>query len=111
MHCGATFISLPIKHTHQNTNSITVATQTIPLSFFMDEDVIYTHVTIDEVHERTLDTYVLLGFCKERISQCQLEVALLSATLDKTFFENFFSNFQVGSICVMGKFYKVMTYF
>jgi ATP-dependent RNA helicase DHX57 len=49
-----------------------------------------THIVIDEVHERNLDSDVLLGILKERLDEYpQLRVILMSATLDKDKFAQY----------------------
>jgi ATP-dependent RNA helicase DHX57 len=49
-----------------------------------------THIVIDEVHERNLDSDVLLGILKERLDEYpQLRVILMSATLDQDKFAKY----------------------
>jgi ATP-dependent RNA helicase DHX57 len=49
-----------------------------------------THIVIDEVHERNLDSDVLLGILKERLDEYpQLRVILMSATLDQDKFAQY----------------------
>ena len=58
-----------------------------------------SHVFIDEVHERSVETDFLLLILKELLKQNKaLKIILMSATADADLFENYFS-----SICLVGK--------
>ncbi len=51
----------------------------------------YQYIIVDEAHERTVSTDVLLGVLKELVaSRSDLHVVIMSATLDVNVFANFF---------------------
>lgn len=53
----------------------------------------YQCIILDEIHERTLNTDVLLGLLKELISQREdLKIVLMSATLNTAKFSEYFSD-------------------
>ena len=72
-----------------------------------------SHVVIDEVHERSLDTdflLVLLGYVlKKRPS---FKLILMSATLDAAIFENYFGRYAtVGKVEIPGRTFHVEDYY
>ncbi|KAL8731385.1 MAG: hypothetical protein Q9166_003477 [cf. Caloplaca sp. 2 TL-2023] len=63
-----------------------------------------SHVVIDEVHERSLDTDFLLVLLRDVLAQrSDLKVVLMSATLDATMFEDYFKqSSSVGKVNIQG---------
>ena len=72
-----------------------------------------SHVFVDEVHERSLDTDLLLILLKEAITrEKELKVVLMSATLDATTFEAYFASITtVGKIAIRGRTFPVDDYY
>ncbi|KAL8669432.1 MAG: hypothetical protein Q9168_005979, partial [Polycauliona sp. 1 TL-2023] len=68
-----------------------------------------SHIVIDEVHERSLDTDFLLVLLRDVLSERRdLKVILMSATLDATVFEDYFKqNSSVGKVNIEGRTYPV----
>lgn len=72
-----------------------------------------SHVIIDEVHERSLDTDFLLVLLRDVLNKRKdLKLILMSATLDADVFENYFkSGGKVGRIEISGRTYPVEDYY
>lgn len=72
-----------------------------------------SHVIIDEVHERSLDTDFLLVLLRDvLIKRKDLKLILMSATLDADVFENYFKGIgKVGRIEISGRTYPVEDYY
>ncbi|KAF1827047.1 P-loop containing nucleoside triphosphate hydrolase protein [Dissoconium aciculare CBS 342.82] len=68
-----------------------------------------SHVVIDEVHERSLDTDFLLVLLRDVLKRRKdLKLILMSATLDANTFENYFkASSSVGKIEIQGRTYPV----
>lgn len=69
-----------------------------------------THVVVDEVHERSLDTDFLLALLREVLRHRKdLKVILMSATLDADIFTKYFGGDtqQVGRVNIPGRTYPV----
>ncbi|KAL8703816.1 MAG: hypothetical protein Q9201_003011 [Fulgogasparrea decipioides] len=68
-----------------------------------------SHVVIDEVHERSLDTDILLVLLRNILpKRADLRVVLMSATLDASVFEDYFiQNSSVGKINIEGRSFPV----
>lgn len=71
-----------------------------------------SHVVVDEVHERSLDTDFLLVLLKAVLERRKdLKLILMSATLDADVFENYFHNVStVGRIEIQGRTFPVEDY-
>ena len=72
-----------------------------------------SHVIIDEVHERSLDTDFLLVLLKDVFTKRKdLKLILMSATLDAGVFEDYFkSGGKVGRVEISGRTYPVEDYY
>lgn len=68
-----------------------------------------SHVFVDEVHERSLDTDFLLALLREILrTRKDLKVILMSATLDAKIFENYFGGSQnVAKVDIEGRTFPV----
>lgn len=68
-----------------------------------------SHVVIDEVHERSLDTDFLLVLLRNVLQKRKdLKLVLMSATLDAQMFESYFSSScSVGKVEIQGRTYPV----
>ncbi|KAI4122520.1 MAG: hypothetical protein LQ347_006473 [Umbilicaria vellea] len=68
-----------------------------------------SHVVVDEVHERSLDTDFLLVLLRDVLSKRKdLRVILMSATLDAAVFEKYFSGgSSVGKVEIQGRTFPV----
>ncbi|KAI9663432.1 MAG: hypothetical protein M1829_006070 [Trizodia sp. TS-e1964] len=69
-----------------------------------------SHVFVDEVHERSLDTDFLLALLKEVLKRRKdLKVILMSATLDAAIFEDYFAEIdgKVGKVEIEGRTHPV----
>ena len=70
-----------------------------------------THIMVDEVHERSLDSDVLLGLLKQLLeSTPHLRVVLMSATLDADRFAAYW-NGNTPRVHIPGRTFKVDDYF
>lgn len=72
-----------------------------------------SHVIIDEVHERSLDTDFLLVLLRDVLRKRRdLKLILMSATLDAGVFEDYFnSGEKVGRVEISGRTYPVEDYY
>ncbi|KAI1489062.1 P-loop containing nucleoside triphosphate hydrolase protein [Biscogniauxia mediterranea] len=73
-----------------------------------------SHVVIDEVHERSLDTDFLLSIIRDVLKQRKnLKLVLMSATLDAATFRNYFTSegLSVGLVEIAGRTYPVEDYY
>ncbi|KAI1005660.1 putative ATP-dependent RNA helicase [Podosphaera aphanis] len=72
-----------------------------------------SHIIIDEVHERSLDTDFLLVLLRDVLKErLDLKLILMSATLDAGIFENYFGNVsKVGQVEISGRTYPVEDYY
>ncbi|EMD65010.1 hypothetical protein COCSADRAFT_180979 [Bipolaris sorokiniana ND90Pr] len=72
-----------------------------------------SHVVVDEVHERSLDTDFLLVLLRQILRQRKdLKVILMSATLDAAVFEAYFKEVgPVGRVEIEGRTHPVTDYF
>ncbi|KAL3478636.1 P-loop containing nucleoside triphosphate hydrolase protein [Aspergillus californicus] len=72
-----------------------------------------THVVVDEVHERSLDTDFLLALLRDILRyRTDIKVILMSATLDAAVFTNYFGGRQsVGLVHIPGRTFPVDDYY
>ncbi|KKY15602.1 putative dead deah box [Phaeomoniella chlamydospora] len=72
-----------------------------------------SHIVVDEVHERSLDTDFLLALLRDALQDNpHLRVVLMSATLDaKAFIDYFGGSREVGLINIAGRTYPVQDYY
>jgi ATP-dependent RNA helicase DHX29 len=72
-----------------------------------------THIVLDEVHERTLESDFLLLLLKRiLVTRIDLRLVLMSATADAEHFANYFSSFgDVPCLTIPGKVFPVSTFF
>ena len=66
-----------------------------------------THVVVDEVHERGVDTDYLLILLKKMLRKMKIKVILMSATLDIGLFSIYFNDFNVKVVSIQGRTYPV----
>ncbi|PWW79656.1 P-loop containing nucleoside triphosphate hydrolase protein [Tuber magnatum] len=71
-----------------------------------------THIFVDEVHERSLDTDFLLILLKRKLSiRKDLRVVLMSATLDAKIFSDYFGGGKVRRVEIKGRTFPVEDYY
>lgn len=71
-----------------------------------------SHVFVDEVHERSLDTDFLLALLRDALpSLPHLKIVLMSATLNADTFANYFGGSGVGRVHIEGRTYPVQDYY
>ncbi|KAI9790331.1 MAG: hypothetical protein M1833_001950 [Piccolia ochrophora] len=72
-----------------------------------------SHVFVDEVHERSLDTDFLLALLKDVLRRRKdLKVVLMSATLDGDVFERYFQDVgKVGRVEIQGRTFPIQDYY
>lgn len=72
-----------------------------------------SHIFVDEVHERSVDTDFLLALLRDVMSaRTDLKVVLMSATLDAAIFTSYFGGFEkVGHVHIPGRTYPVTDYY
>lgn len=72
-----------------------------------------THVVVDEVHERSLDTDFLLALLRDVLNyRKDIKVILMSATLDADIFIDYFGGHQsVGLVNIPGRTFPVEDYY
>lgn len=74
-----------------------------------------SHIIIDEVHERSLDTDFLLNLIREvmRMEKDMIKLVLMSATLDAATFRGYFASegLSVGSVEIEGRTFPVDEYY
>ncbi|OTA94610.1 hypothetical protein M434DRAFT_394541 [Hypoxylon sp. CO27-5] len=73
-----------------------------------------SHVVIDEVHERSLDTDFLLSIIRDVLKQRKdLKLVLMSATLDAATFQSYFTSegLRVGLVEIAGRTFPVEDYY
>lgn len=71
-----------------------------------------SHVVVDEVHERSLDSSYLLILLKRLLKRNKnLKVILMSATVDTTAFFNYFQSMGIGYAHIEGRTFPVTDYY
>lgn len=75
-----------------------------------------SHIVVDEVHERSLDTDFLLSIIRDVLyKRRDLKLILMSATLDAASFRDYFTadrqNITVGMVEISGRTYPVQDYY
>ena len=70
----------------------------------------YSILIIDEAHERSSNTDIILSFIKNQImSKSNIRVIIMSATIEANKFSNFFFNCPV--LCIPGRNFNLRSYF
>jgi hypothetical protein len=70
-----------------------------------------SHIFVDEVHERDINTDFLLIVLKQLLfKHAHLKVVLMSATIHAGIFSKFFESFSCGTISVPGRLFPVTTF-
>lgn len=71
-----------------------------------------THVVIDEVHERDRNSDFLLIIMRRLLVQRpELKLVLMSATIQRNLFEEYFKDIGVETICIQGRTFPVTQFF
>ena len=71
-----------------------------------------SHVFVDEVHERSLDTDFLLALLRDAMkARPDLKVVLMSATLDAKLFVDYFGREQVAQVHIPGRTFPVTDHY
>jgi ATP-dependent RNA helicase DHX57 len=71
-----------------------------------------SHIFVDEVHERSLDTDFLLALLRDALPLLpELKIILMSATLNADTFASYFGGDRVGRIHIEGRTFPVQDYF
>lgn len=72
----------------------------------------YSIIIIDEAHERTLQTDILLGILKQLLKKrLELKVIIMSATLQSELFNSFFTDFNPTILNIKGRTFPVDVYY
>ena len=91
-------------------NSILYMTEGTLLRVF--DNALCTHVLVDELQERSIVQDLLLARIRRRLQeQPGLKVVLMGATMDTTFFKNYFASFRVAQVVVHDASHAVQDYF
>ena len=69
----------------------------------------YSHVVIDEVHERSVDSDLLLLALRRALMQCEaaFKLILMSATVDAMLYAGYFGRDMFETVCVPGRSFPV----
>lgn len=70
---------------------------------------LYDIFIIDEAHERSLNSEIVMALLKERLlsGDTSIKVVVMSATLDQVIFKQYFSGLSVGSLHMTGRQHEV----
>ena len=84
----------------QEEPSITYCTSGLLLRMLHREEALQnvSHIILDEVHERDVDTDLLLMLCRKLVRTHGIRLVLMSATMDAVKLEEYFSSLRVGPI-------------
>ena len=80
--------------------SVTYCTSGLLLRMLHREEALknVSHIILDEVHERDVDTDLLLMLCRKLVKTHGIRLILMSATMDAAKFVEYFSSLQVGPL-------------
>ena len=71
-----------------------------------------THVVIDEVHERDRNSdFLLIIMRRLLVRRPELKLVLMSATIQRNLFEEYFKDIGVETICIQGRTFPVTQFF
>ena len=84
----------------QEASSITYCTSGLLLRMLHREEALrdVSHIILDEVHERDVDTDLLLMLCRKLVKAHGIRLILMSATMDADKLVEYFDSLQVGPI-------------
>lgn len=96
-----------------NTRILLVTTGILMRRLLLDRSLSdITHIFVDEVHERDINTDFLLIVLKQLLDmRPDLKVILMSATLNASLFESYFKSYGSVAIHIPGRTFPVTSYF
>lgn len=74
------------------------------------DDLNNTTIVIDEVHERSIDTDLIIVLLKKIMKKSGLKIVLMSATVDEKQYKDFFEN-DLATIYIEGRTFPVTDYY